>query len=61
MCPTNNYKLDVLQKNGVKTKQDIQFNAQWISNNSDIRKDNYIYIHLTAFNCLLAFDNFDII
>ena len=47
VCPTNNYKVDVLQKNGVKTKQDIQFNAQWISNNSDIRKDDYVYMHMS--------------
>ena len=56
MCPTNNYKVDILQKNGVKTKEDIQFNAQWISNNSDIRKNNYIMLTY-SFDCILvAFD-----
>ena len=55
VCPTNNYKVDVLQKNGVRTKQDIQFNAQWISNNSDIRKDDYVYMH-TYIYLKLAFN-----
>ena len=34
ICPTYPYKLDVIQANGIKTRNDLRFGSQWISNNS---------------------------
>ena len=36
ICPTYPYRLDVLNKNGIAGKNNIQLGAKWISNNSDV-------------------------
>ena len=34
ICPTYPYKLDVLQRNGIKGRNFIQLGAQWLSNDT---------------------------
>jgi hypothetical protein len=35
ICPTYPYKLDVIQQNGIETLSDVQWQANWNSNNSE--------------------------
>ena len=37
VCPANPYKVDTLRANGISETRDIQFGADWIANDSDIR------------------------
>ena len=37
VCPADPYKLSVLEQNGIQNRRDIQFNSEWISNDSQIR------------------------
>ena len=37
VCPAQPYKLEVLRAHGVSEVSDIQFNAEWTSNDTDIR------------------------
>ena len=36
ICPTYPYKLHKLQSNGIATRKEIQFDALWISNNTNV-------------------------
>ena len=36
ICPSYPYKLDVLQRNGINSRHDIQFHFDWISKDSKI-------------------------
>ena len=46
ICPTYPYRLDVLQANGIATKNDLRFGSQWISNDTMVR-------FLKESNCLM--------
>ena len=37
VCPAQPYKLEVLREHGISNTSDLQFDADWISNNSDVR------------------------
>ena len=34
ICPANPYKLNVLQANGINTRNDLRFGSKWISNDT---------------------------
>ena len=36
LCVSEQYKLDILNQNGIPTKRDMQFKANWVSNDSNI-------------------------
>jgi len=40
-CPTHPYHLERLQANGVPTKSAIQFQAQWVSNDSKVTPEDF--------------------
>ena len=41
ICPSYPYKLDVLQKNGISSRHDIQFHSEWISKDSKITPQKF--------------------
>ena len=42
VCPAIPYKLDILQNNGIPTRRSIQFEANWISNNSKLNPSDLL-------------------
>ena len=41
ICPTYPYKLDILQANGIETRNALRFGSNWIPNNTQINAEEF--------------------
>ena len=54
VCPAAPYKLETLKAHGISETRDIQFGADWISNDSNIRWRLKIFSPATSHPCILS-------
>lgn len=41
ICPTYPYKLEVLQSNGIETRNNLRFGSNWISNDTNTTPEQF--------------------